>query len=239
MSIVQTGYPNRHGLYVAGQVIDTTNCDIDSLELAGAASVPFGYAVQPGAGVRGVDLGASRQEAALLSADINASATTLAHDNVGHGTLQVGSYIVIDNEILYVSAVASATSATVARGALGSTAATHSDDAPISYFGSISLRGIAIMDERQQAARTGAFETGDEVPVLWRGDVAVPVSAAVSVDDQAVVTRTSATGDAVGSLSSRSPSGRHVAIPGGRFLTAAANTKIAVLRLSGFNPSNL
>lgn len=237
MSVVQTAYPNRHGFLVAGQIVDTTNCDVDSMNLSGATSVPFGYGVEPDSGERGMQLGASRETVALLSAALNNSSTSPAWDAEGSPYSEVGAgqHIVIDNEILYLSAT-TGTGGTAVRGQLGTTAAAHVNNAPIHYLnGRTNFRGVAVMDERQKASNAeGEFETGDVMPVLWRGDIAVPVSAAVAVNAHAVMRiGNSATGDALGSFSARTPGGRHLLIPGAYFLTAAADDALAVLRLTG------
>ena len=43
MSVVQTAYPNTHGFLVSGQIVDTINCDVDSMNLTGSTNVRFGY----------------------------------------------------------------------------------------------------------------------------------------------------------------------------------------------------
>ena len=99
------------------------------------------------------------------------------------------------------------------------------------------MRGIAVRDQRLRAARDGAFETGDIVPVLWRGDIAVKVSAAVT-DGANVVAATEASGtgtarEEIGQLSTKAANATHIAVPGARFMTDAAAQGIAVVRLSG------
>lgn len=240
MSVVQTGYPNRHGTLVEGQIVHPNDCAVDSLELTGATSVSFGRAVQPGVGGAGIQIGIGRPTAALVNGALGAAATALTYDAPAHGALQAGRHIVIDNEIIFVSEVASATAATIVRGALGSTAAAHSDDATIHYLTDILFRGIAIMDERVAASRGVQFQTNDIVPVLWRGDVAVRVNAAVAEGDQAVAAAaTSGAAYSIGTFSSRSPGGNQVAIPGGRFVSSAASGALAVLRLDGHWQSNV
>ena len=46
-------------------------------------------------------------------------------------------------------------------------------------------RGVAIQDERIPASDGVAFARGERIPVMWRGDVAVRVEAAVVADDNA------------------------------------------------------
>ena len=67
MSVVQTTYPNAHGFLVAGQIVDTQNCDVDSMNLTGSTNVPFGYGVHIDSAPRGVAIGGSREVVALLS----------------------------------------------------------------------------------------------------------------------------------------------------------------------------
>ena len=166
---------------------------------------------------------------------MNTSATSASIDNDGNpfGEFPAGTHAVIENEIVFVSA-ATATSLTIVRGQLGSTAASHSNNDPVYLLnGGLNFLGVSVMDERLRAAAGVTFDTGDLMPVLWRGDIAVIVSAAVVVGDYAVATVTQATGDALGSFSTRTPGGRHAVIPGATFLTAAADNGIAVLRLTG------
>ena len=97
------------------------------------------------------------------------------------------------------------------------------------------MRGIAVMDERNRTA--GKFETGQIVPVLYRGDIAVKVSAAVT-NSWNVVAATAASGSAatreeIGQLSSKDADGTHIAVTGARFMTDAAAQGLAVLRLAG------
>ena len=99
------------------------------------------------------------------------------------------------------------------------------------------MRGIAVMDERLPAGRDGAFETNDIVPVLWRGDIAVKVSADVT-DGADVVAATVASGtgaarEEIGQLSTKAADGTHILVPGARFMTDADAQDIAVVRLSG------
>ena len=235
MSVVQTTYPNFHAAWVAGQIADTQTCDIDSMVLTGGDAVAFGRGVRLHSGERGVELGGARPAIAQLSADITNNATDAEWDNEGNPYSEVaaGQHIIIGSEILYVSA-ATATGGTVARGALGSSAFAHTDNEHIYYLhGAVDFRGVAVMDERLPAARNLAFETGDIMPVLWRGDIVVPVSGAVSADDAAVLTIDASAGDELGSFSSRAPDSDHILIPGAHFLTAAVDNGLAVLRLTG------
>ena len=99
------------------------------------------------------------------------------------------------------------------------------------------MRGIAVMDERLPAGRSGAFKTGDIVPVLWRGDIAVKVSAAVT-DGADVVAATAASGAAatreeIGQLSSKGADATHILVPGARFMIDAVAQGIALVRLAG------
>ena len=242
MSVVQTTYPNAHGFLVAGQIVDTQNCDVDSMNLTGSTDVRFGYGVHIDSAPRGVAIGGSREVVALLSASHTNSITTLSVDAEGnpYSELGAGQHLVIGTEIVYLSA-ATTTGGTIARGQLGSTAASHSNNDPVHYLnGGINFRGVAVMDERVKASNGEQFETGDVMPVLWRGDIAVQVSGAVTAGAH-VVMRTGAgtTGDPSGSFSARPPGGTHLLIPGAQFLTAAADNGLAVLRLTGQNQLSL
>ena len=232
MSIVQSAYTNFLDELVAGQVADTQTCDIDSAFNRGSDVIPFGYAVRPATGASAedgdIELGAGRPQVALLDAAMNNSATALSYDNARAGGFRIGQYILVNSEIMYVSLVGS--DLTVNRAELGSTAAAHLNNAPVYAFDEALFRGVAIMDERLPASNGVTFTTGDIVPVLHRGDVAVPVSAAVSADGLVVATIVAVTSDPEGSFSSRTPDSTHVVVPGARFLTSAAASGVAVAR---------
>ena len=67
--------------------------------------------------------------------------------------LSAGQNLVIGTEIVYLSA-ATTTGGTIARNQLGSTAASHANNAPVYYLnGGINFRGVAVMDERTKAGR--------------------------------------------------------------------------------------
>ena len=235
MSIVQTVYPNFHEALVAGQVADTVNCDIDSMLSLGADAIPFGYGVGLNSPPRGVAAGAGRPRVARLNGALNNSATTTNIDSEENpfSELPAGQHYLINSEIIYVSAV-TATAMTFTRGALGSAVTNHGDNASIlRLLGETSFRGVAIMDERLPAASGTAYQQGDPVSVMWRGDVAVPVSAAVVVGQAAVMTMESSTGDPTGVWSGRPPGLLHAFIAGARFLSPAASGEVAVLRLTG------
>ena len=243
MAVVQTTYPNFKTDQVAGQVKNTQTCDVDSMNQAGATAVPFGRAVMPFVGGndadRDVQLGAGRPQVALLDAALNDSSTSLSFDGARDGGFRVGQYVLVDNEAIHVTAVAA--NLTVIRGALGTTAAAHADDAPVLAFDEILYSGIAIMDERLPAADGVTFGQGEIMPVLHRGDVVVQVSASVFAGDQVVVTTRSATNDPLGVFSSRTVGPRHVAVPNARFrsstTTTGATRGLAVVRFAGTIPS--
>ena len=232
MAVVQTTYPETHGLYVQGQVADTSTCDIDSHTAAG--NIPFGYGVEL-LGDGRVQPGAGRQPVALLTATMAANATTAAIDNEGmpYTELPAGRHYIIDSEIIYVTATTAA-QLTCVRGQLGSTAAAHqNNDSVLPLIGQSTFHGIAVMDERIPASSGEQYTQGDIAGILYRGDIAVRVSAAVAVGGHAVVTRDGSTGDELGRVSSRAPDASHVLIPGARFIRAATDNNIAVVRLSG------
>ncbi len=93
MPVVQTEYPNTHDALVQGQLVDPQTCDVDSMNLVGAAGVPFGYAVRrstgASAGDRDIELGAGRKQIALLSAQAAVGDTTI---NNGAPTRPAMSY---------------------------------------------------------------------------------------------------------------------------------------------------
>ena len=101
----------------------------------------------------------------------------------------------------------------------------------------LSFRGIAVMDERVPARGGASYPAAEIASVLWRGDIAVKVSAAVAVgNDVVVATVASGAGNAaeeVGQLSSKGADATHIAIHGARFITAAAAQGIAIVRLAG------
>jgi hypothetical protein len=68
----------------------------------------------------------------LLNGAVNNSVTSITVDT--NTTLSPGMLLKIDTEYLRVTAVPTATTATVIRGQNGSTPASHLDDAPISYW---------------------------------------------------------------------------------------------------------
>ena len=91
MSVVQTTYPNAHGFLVAGQIVDTQNCDVDSMNLTGSTDVRFGYGVHIDSAPRGVAIGGSREVVALLTAAHNTSITTLSVDNESNPYSELGA----------------------------------------------------------------------------------------------------------------------------------------------------
>ena len=163
MAVVQTTYPNTHGLYVDGQVANTNTCSVDSRVNQSTASIPFGRAV-------------------------SRSNQTGAPDN------------------------------------------------GIEVYEGARFEGIAIMDERVPASSGVAFATGDIVPVLWHGDVAVKVSAAVTNNaDVVIATAESGAGttlEEIGQLSTKAADSTHIALTGAWFLTTTAAQGIAVVRIA-------
>ena len=245
MSVVQTSYPNEHDALLQGQMADTTTADVDSLLLKGAADVPFGMAVcnsaASGAGDRDVDLGVRRVRAARINDNngIAAGDLTITVDSLRDTVIRPGTLITIASEVILVSA-ATATTLTVVRAQMGSTAAGHANNAEIFYLNENEFRGIACRDIRLPAQQD-VYETGDVVSVLWRGDVAVKVSAAVSAGDE-VVAATAGSGsgaalETTGQLSSKLPNATHTPIAGARFLTSVAAQGLAVVRLAGPTPA--
>ena len=239
MAVVQNTYPQFHDALINGQIANTVTCDVDSLNLRGSDAVPFGRAVcasaVAGAGDRDVDLGVRRRNLALInnSGGYNSSATSMAIDGLTDGDVRVGSYIVIGSEILHVSA-ATTTTLTVARGELGSTAASHNNNAPIRALDDGLFSGISVQDQRLPAGRE-EYETGEAVSVLRRGDIVVTVSAAVGNEDN-VVAATAASGsgnsrEEVGQLSTKRPDATHVTLSGAKFKSTAAAQGLAVVRV--------
>ena len=236
MSIVQTTYPNFHEALVAGQVADTVNCDIDSMLNLSATPIEFGWGVGIRVPPRGVEPGAARKLIARLNASVNDSATAVNVDSEGNPfpTLPAGQHYIIDDEIVYVTATSPTAITAMARGQLGSTAAGHTDNATVlSLLAETSFRGVAIQDERLPAASGTAYQEGDPVSVMWRGDVGVLVTAAVSVGDAATITLVAGTNDPIGAWSARPPTRDHGFVAGAHFLRDAASGALSVLRLTG------
>ena len=231
MSVVQTTYPNFHDALVVGQVADVQTCDIDTGTLEGTANVGFGVAVQPGANDKGIVAGAGRAQVALLDAALNNSATTLSYDGVRSSEgFRVGQYVVVDSEVMHVSAAGA--DLTVARGVFGTTAAAHTDNSPVLDFDSALFAGVTVMDQRLRASQGVEFEPGDPVPVLHRGDIAVAVAAAVSTGDAVTV-------DAAGAFGNDAADGTHIQIPNARFIRTATAGGISVVRIAGLAPVNV
>lgn len=100
------------------------------------------------------------------------------------------------------------------------------------------FRGIAVQDERLPAKNGARYKKSDHVSVLWRGDIAVKVSHAVSIGQNVVAAIAAAGGAEEGQLSSQDPAGANfVAIEGARFMTAAGAGGLAVVRLAGPVPA--
>lgn len=240
MSIVQNTYPETHGDYVDGQNANTQNCDVDSLVVAdGSDDIPFGRAIQrESSGPRDVSLGASYEQAGILNGALTDNAASLTLDAVPDGgPLEHGTLILIDSEIIRVG-IASAANLTYAitRGQLGTAAAAHVDDSVVLRLDRNRIRGIALMDERIRAENGLVFKEGDIIPGIWRGDVAVKVSAAVAVGQRVVAaTQASGAGNALetkGQLSAKAPDATHVPLLGATWVKGAAAQGIAIVRIN-------
>ena len=99
--------------------------------------------------------------------------------------------------------------------------------------------GIAIQDERLPASSAAAYKKGDVMSVIWRGDVAVKVHAAVAAGDDVVISQTTDGGGGreIGMLSSaNAAANQYIALAGARFIRGAPAGGIAVVRLAGPAP---
>ena len=99
--------------------------------------------------------------------------------------------------------------------------------------------GIAIQDERLPGASNGQYTKGEVMSVIWRGDVAVKVHAAVAAGDDVVISQTTDGGGGreIGMLSSTpAAANQYIALAGARFIRGAAAGGIAVVRLAGPAP---
>ena len=240
MSIVQTTYPARHEAYVDGQLASKNTHDVDSFKASGAVDIRFGRAVMrsraAGADYRDLVLGVGRRQIATANEAMTTTETDMDYDGAAE-VIRPDTYIVMGTEVMYVSAV-TATVMTVARGAYGSTGVAHADDAPIYAFDQPWFQGVALMDETlypdRYSAGVGAYKAGDTVSVIWRGDVAVRVPAAVSAEDLVVAATVASGGvstrETVGQFSAKAPNATHVRIPGAHFTRDAAAQGIAVIR---------
>ena len=129
MSVVQTAYPNTHGFLVSGQIVDTINCDVDSMNLTGSYQLcRFGYGVHIDSAPRGVAIGGSREVVALLT--VRPTPTPLLPCR---WTMRATRTASLERANTLSSVLKSctcrrppATGGTIARGQLGSTAASHS-----------------------------------------------------------------------------------------------------------------
>lgn len=112
-------------------------------------------------------LGSEREQMNQLGTAIEATATTLSL-RYALGTLQRGTYIAVDTEVMYVwNAVTSAggnTQATVQRGMKGTTAASHSEGAVVyinPYFTRYQVRQTLQDEIRSWAPQVFAVKTAD------------------------------------------------------------------------------
>lgn len=94
-----------------------------------------------------------------------------------------------------------------------------------------SFRGIALMDQRVPATAGEKYPKGEVVSVLWRGDVAVKVDAAVTTGGIPTVNTTS------GKIGVTAADATHIALTKSRFITGAAAGGIAILRVDGLEPA--
>ena len=238
MSIVQDTYPARHDAYVDGQLASKNTHDVDSFKATGG-DIRFGRAVMrsrvAGADYRDILLGVGRRQIASANEAMDTSETGFDYDGAVQD-IPIG-YIVVDAEIMHVSAI-SATVLTVERGAYGSTAAAHVNDAPIYAFGQSLFLGVALMNEGlypdRYSAGVGSYKAGDTVSVIWRGDIASKVSASV-IAGEPVVAATVASGagttvETVGQFSAKGPDATHVRIPGAHFTRYTTAQGISVIR---------
>lgn len=118
--------------------------------------------------------------------------------------------------------------------------ATGAGDRDCERYEGARFAGLAVQDERLPAASGGAYKKGDPVSVLWRGDVAVKVSAAVAAgDDVTIATAASgagATAEEIGQLSTKGADTTHILLTGARFTKTAAAQGLAIVRLAGPAP---
>ena len=239
MAVVQTAYTNYLDTFVPGQVFDIQTTDIDTGILAGADDVPFGFGVGPYEGAnpgdQDVQLGASREQVATVDGAIGANVTALVVDGiVGRlKRLREQEHYVIGTEIVRVTASASASAFTIERGEAGSARAAILNNAAVYLLDSILFRGVAIQDERVPAKNGTVFKTSDAVPVLYRGNVVVPISAAVVKDGHVCITTTTDGTDLRGMFSSRNVDATHILIPGARFIRSGAADATSVVRFGG------
>lgn len=103
------------------------------------------------------------------------------------------------------------------------------------------FRGISVMDERLRASQGTSFGSGDVIPVLWRGDIAVIADGAVTAGNDVVAATVAVTTgndqEVEGGLSTRAADATHLLISGARWMTTAAKGSVAVVRLAGPVPA--
>ena len=237
MAVIQAVYNNTHDQIVNGQVFNTTSSDVDSF--VANEVIPFGRGVSRygdtmvGAPANVAKLGAERTRIGRTSAAVTADATTVTidpDDDAGVHAVRAGAHYLIDDEIVYISSLASNT-ATISRGQLGTTAAVHDDLTPITPLQvNVHFLGIAVMDERVRATPTavaaGQYAQGEIVAVMYRGDVVVTAPESVAPGDHVVT-------DVDGRLSAEFPGDDHILIPGAQWRTARDANNLAVVRLPG------
>jgi len=90
-----------------------------------------------------------RRDASTITAGINASVTTIAIASALRFDGQNLDYLLIDSEIVRVTAGSSGTTLTVERGALGTTAATHSINAVCVRVEKLEIIAVERADERE------------------------------------------------------------------------------------------
>jgi hypothetical protein len=240
MSIVQTTYPARHEAYVDGQLASKNTHDVDSFKATGGVDIPFGRAVMrsraAAADFRDILLGVGRRQIATSNEALIVAEDALDYDGAVD-VIRSNSYIVMGTEVMHVTAV-TATVLTITRGAYGSVAATHLNNAPIYAFDRPLFLGVALMNEGlypdRYSAGVGAYKDGDSVSVVWRGDIAVKVPATVKAGDLPVAATVASgagtTAETVGQFSAKTPDATHVLIPAAHFTRDTGAQGISVIR---------
>ena len=91
--------------------------------------------------------------------------------------------------------------------------------------------GITVKDPTRGPEDDDEYDQGSHVNVLYRGDIWVEVTHAVTVGGDVTAATTT------GGLSSEAAGATQIAISGARWMTAAAANGLAIVRLSGELPS--
>ena len=232
MAVVQTEYENIHGVLTLGQIADTSTSDVDSR--IAHEDITFGRAVSRHSG-NSVSLGAVRVDVGELFTGLAADATTInigTHitDPLGRRSIRSGGFYLIEDEIIYIIS-RHGDDITMARGQLETTAVFHSELTVITPIQvNVHFAGVAVLDERVRATPTaianGYYSEGENVAVLYRGDVVVEPSESVSPGDHVVT-------DTDGQLSAEFPGADYILIPGAQWMTERDDNNLAVVRLPG------